>query len=119
MPRKKCCRIVSNEPTVAGFTPIGCERRKLTTIHLELDELDAIRSADFLGLYHEAAAEKMGVSRATFGRILAEARKKVAEALISGKKLTIESSTLPCKHCGLQGCNCHDKYLITCNKTTL
>lgn len=109
MPRKKCCRRISDEPTVAGFSPIGCERKKLMAIQLNLDELEAIRLADFLGLYHEEAAEKMGVSRATFGRILAEARKKVAEALIFGKRLSIETSTSTCPHCGLYGCNCTEK----------
>lgn len=56
---------------------------------LGLDELEAIRLADLLGLYHEEAAEHMGVSRATFGRILESARKKVAEALVFGKGLRI------------------------------
>jgi hypothetical protein len=32
----------------------------------------------------------MGVSRATFGRIVADARRRVAEALVEGKLLRIE-----------------------------
>jgi hypothetical protein len=40
----------------------------------------------------------MGVSRATFGRILDQARRKVAEALLEGKALKIEKtlSTVVC-----------------------
>jgi len=67
-----------------------------TLIHLEevglsLDELEAIRLADYEGLYHEQAAEKMKISRPTFGRILGEARLKLAETLVEGKALRIET----------------------------
>lgn len=58
---------------------------------LSLDELETIRLADHEGLYHEQAAERMNISRPTFGRILGEARRKVAEALIDGKALRIET----------------------------
>jgi len=54
------------------------------------DELEAIRLADLEGLYQEAAAERMGVSRQTFARILTRARTAVAEGLIEGKALVIE-----------------------------
>ena len=63
----------------------------LEEVYLRMDELEAIRLADYEGLYHEEAAAKMQVSRATFGRILEEARRKVAEAIIQGKALHIEA----------------------------
>jgi predicted DNA-binding protein (UPF0251 family) len=43
-------------------------------------------------LYHEDAAKKMKISRQTFGRILQNAHKKVAESLIQGKALKIETN---------------------------
>jgi rubrerythrin len=55
-----------------------------------VDEFEAIRLADLESMYQEQAAEKMNVSRQTFGRIIASARKKVAEALVQGKALKIE-----------------------------
>ncbi len=58
---------------------------------LDMDELEAVRLADHEGLYHEDAAQKMEVSRATFGRILNSARRKLADAVINGKALKIES----------------------------
>jgi len=61
---------------------------------LDLDELEAIRLADYEGRYHEQAAREMKVSRATFGRIVNEARRKVAEALIGGKALKIETNDI-------------------------
>jgi uncharacterized protein len=57
---------------------------------LMLDELEALRLADYEGQYHQDAAREMKVSRATFGRILNNARHKVAEALTQGKALKIE-----------------------------
>jgi len=55
-----------------------------------VDELEAIRLADLQGYYQEAAAEKMNISRQTFGRIIAEAHRKVAEFLVEGRALLIE-----------------------------
>ncbi len=63
---------------------------ELEEISLSLDELEAIRLADYEGQYHEDAARGMGISRATFGRIVNEARHKIAEALTLGKALRIE-----------------------------
>ena len=56
---------------------------------LRTDELEALRLADLEGLYQEAAAERMGVSRATFARILARARTVVARALVEERVLVV------------------------------
>jgi predicted DNA-binding protein (UPF0251 family) len=66
---------------------------RLEEVNLGLDELEAIRLADLEGLYQEEAAVRMNVSRATFGRIIGEARHKVADAVVNGKALTIEIQT--------------------------
>ncbi len=60
---------------------------------LGLDEFEALRLADLEGLYHADAAARMGVSRATFGRILANARRIVADALVGGKAIGIVTPT--------------------------
>ena len=65
---------------------------ELEEVSLLMDEVETLRLADLEGLYHEEAAQRMGVSRATFGRILDKARRKVAEALLKGKALKIESN---------------------------
>jgi hypothetical protein len=57
---------------------------------MTLDEFEAIRLADLEGLYQQQAAKRMGVSRTTFGRILDQAHRKVAEILVHGRTLTIE-----------------------------
>jgi len=65
--------------------------RKLQEVNLTLDELEAIRLADLNGMYQEQAAQSMNISRPTFGRIIESAHKKIAEALVKGKVLRIET----------------------------
>jgi predicted DNA-binding protein (UPF0251 family) len=61
---------------------------------VSVDELEALRLADVAGLYHEQAADQMGISRRTFGRIIDSAHKKVAAALIQGMALRIEGGVI-------------------------
>jgi len=90
MPRPWCRRKVGFVPQVTYFKPAGVPMRALEEVILTLDELEALRLADFEGLYQEQAAEKMNVSRATFARIVESARKKVADAILHGKALRVE-----------------------------
>ncbi len=88
MPRRVRRRIRGSFHHIC-FKPCGIPTHILENIELSKDEMEAIRLADFKGLYHEEAANKMEVSRPTFGRILNTARKKIADALINGKKIEI------------------------------
>jgi predicted DNA-binding protein (UPF0251 family) len=72
------------------FKPRGIPLSMLEEVILTVDEFEAIRLADLDGLYQEQAAEKMKVSRPTFGRIIEAAHKKMADALVKGKALKIE-----------------------------
>jgi len=89
-PRK--CRRVRCEVTADYFKPRGIPLSNLEEVVLAIDELEAIRLADVEGLYHEDAAAKMGVSRATFGRTLELARKKIAGCILGGKAIRINRS---------------------------
>jgi uncharacterized protein len=82
---------VSCDPKAIYFKPRGIPLVDLQEVSLSLDELEALRLADYEGLYHEEAAAEMKVSRATFGRIISGARRKMAEVLIQGKALKIET----------------------------
>jgi predicted DNA-binding protein (UPF0251 family) len=90
VPRPKLNRCVSGIPGATFFKPRGIPMTMLETVVLTLDEFEALRLADKEGQYHEQAAGSMGVSRTTFGRVLASARSKVAEALVSGKALVVQ-----------------------------
>ena len=90
MPRPMRRKIIAHGIENRAFKPVGVPRAGLQTVFITLDGLEAIRLADGEGLYQEAAAERMGVSRTTFSRILAAARGAVAEALLEGKALEIK-----------------------------
>jgi predicted DNA-binding protein (UPF0251 family) len=72
------------------FKPRGIPLSVLEEVVLTVDEFEAVRLADLQNLYQEKAAEKMNVSRQTFGRIIESAHEKVAEALVGAKALKIE-----------------------------
>jgi len=90
MPRKKCKRNIECTPDINFYKPMGIPKCELEIIILNLDEFEALRLADLEGLYQEKAAESMQVSRQTFGRILTEAHKKIADAIVNGKGIEIE-----------------------------
>ena len=87
-PRRRA-RCIGFDPVHLCFKPCGVRGRGLETIELQADELEALRLMDFEGLYQEQCAERMGISRTTLSRTLAAARRKVADALLHGKRLTI------------------------------
>ena len=88
MPRPKKPRFVSAYPAIAAFVPRGM--RVSGEVFMSVEDLEAIRLSDFEHLDQETAADMMEVSRHTYGRILANARSIVAEALVTGKALKIE-----------------------------
>ena len=113
MPRPKHCRYVSSAPNVTYFKPRGIPLRELEEVTLSVDELEALRLADREGLTAIDAAQHMRVSRHTFGRTLAAARRKVATALSMGQALRIEGGSYAvhegghCRHSADKTCSCH------------
>lgn len=93
MPRHRQHRRVASAPTATFFKPQGVPLREADAVVLPVEGLEALRLADLEGLCAEAAAETMGVSRHTFGRVLAEARRATATALVGGLGLRIEGGS--------------------------
>ncbi len=100
-------RRVDAPPRFNQFKPAGVPARTLTTITLSVDEYEALRLADYLGLDHTAAGERMMISRPTFSRLIEKARLKVATSIIEGQALSIEGGHVDfvnqmynCEDCG-------------------
>ena len=109
MPRPRGPRRIEMIYGLHRFKPQGIPARDLEEIILTRDELEAIRLSDLEGMYQDQAAERMGISRATFGRIVTEAHHKVADALVNAKMLRIGEEPGPfcqwrliCRTCGNQ-----------------
>ncbi|MFA5060319.1 MAG: DUF134 domain-containing protein [Candidatus Omnitrophota bacterium] len=94
--RPKKIRFVQKEPKIRQFSPRGKPGRP-DEIEIALDEFEAIKLADFENLDQAAGALAMGISRASFGRILRSGRKKIALALVSGKIIKIAGGNVQMK----------------------
>jgi predicted DNA-binding protein (UPF0251 family) len=124
MARPKKHRSINCDPTSYYFKPAGVPIGHLDEVVLEDDELEAIRLGDLVNLSQEEAAEKMKISRATFGRIINSAHLKVADSIINGKaiKISVElseeekASFFSCGKCGLKLRMRHRKQFSTCPK---
>jgi predicted DNA-binding protein (UPF0251 family) len=90
MARPQKDRRVAFNPDVSYFKPRGIPMIRLEEVRLTVDQREAIRLSDLLGMSHEEAGRRMGVSRATFGRIIQRGRKAIADALINGKAINVE-----------------------------
>ena len=77
-------------PGVTYFKPRAVPLAILEEVTLSVEELEALRLAHKEGLYQQEASARMGVSRATFGRVLNSAHQKVTLALVDGCALRIE-----------------------------
>lgn len=89
MSRPRKSRRIEGCPKAAYFKPQGVPLADLVETYLAMDGFEALRLADYHGLSMEEGAARMHVSRHTFGRILADARKVVARALVEGQALCI------------------------------
>jgi predicted DNA-binding protein (UPF0251 family) len=95
MSRPRYCRKITGRPLCAYYAPGGTPASAGEAVSLTLDEFEALRLADFEGLYQEDAAGRMRISRPTFGRTIASAHRKIAQALIEARPLRIEDGVLP------------------------
>jgi predicted DNA-binding protein (UPF0251 family) len=91
MARPLSPRNVVGRPVSSLFKPGGVPA--IGSVRLALDEFEAVRLADLEALEHAQAARRMGISRQTFGRVLASARRKVAQALVLGQALRLEGAS--------------------------
>jgi len=94
MPRPKKKRVVHFSPQVVYFKPRGIPLSQLKEVKISVDELEALRLADFLEQGQIKAAQKMKISQSTFQRILSRARKKIAQALIKGLAIKVEGGEI-------------------------
>jgi len=104
MGRRKIRRMVQREPDATYYKPQGVPMTKLKNATLTFEELEALRLADAEGLSQVEGAEVMGVSRATFGRVLSAARTIVARALTEGLAIRIQGGHYTLADDGVWAC---------------
>lgn len=90
-PKKK--RFIKNEPLIGQFSPRGKPGRP-DEIDLTVDQYEAIRLSDLNGMGQIQASKLMGISRQTYGRILKEGHKRIADGIINGKIIRIQGGSV-------------------------
>ena len=105
MSRKRCCGLIEREPGCQRFMPEGSKKSK--AVELWVEELEAVRLKDLGRMDQAGCAAIMGLSRATFQRILQSARIKIAKALVEGRSIIIKGGNymvknrvFECQGCG-------------------
>lgn len=87
MPRRQRCRRIEGYPDHWEFSPEEVSDKE--PVVMSLDEFETIRLLDREGMTQEQCAERMGIARTTVTAIYESARRKVADALVDGKRLLI------------------------------
>lgn len=82
------------------FKPLGLPMSVLESLHLGIDELEAMRLCDLEGLDQREAGVRMEVSRGTVQRLLRRGRRKVVEAVVKNRTLVVD----PQAASGVDGC---------------
>ena len=86
-PRKT--RFVQKAPDIKQFSPRGRIGRP-GHLELKMEEFESIRLTDHVGLKQCDAAKFMGISQQTFSRVLNNARRAIAKALVKGEIIRIK-----------------------------
>ncbi|GMQ61588.1 DUF134 domain-containing protein [Vallitalea maricola] len=103
IPRPRKRRRIGCRPQFQSFGPHGPNCNK-EIINLKIEEYESIRLMDLKNLDQSACAELMGIGRSTFQRIYKEARGKIADSIVNGKRIIIETEDFD--HPGGKG-HCH------------
>ena len=86
--RPKKVRYIQSMPKTLQFSPRGRPGRP-EEVELSIDQFEAFKLTDFQGFSQSEGALAMQLSRPSFGRLLREARRFIADALVNGKIIKI------------------------------
>ncbi|HPJ02826.1 MAG TPA: DUF134 domain-containing protein [Candidatus Limiplasma sp.] len=112
MPRPRKRRNICCLPDISEFMPVGMHGRQHDIVILAIDEYEAIRLIDYEGLSQEECSDNMNIARTTAQQIYANARKKIARALVEGLPIRIQGGDYricngESDFCGRNGCMRH------------
>lgn len=112
MPRPQKCRRICGYPRTHTFLPENAPKTDHDSVVMTVVEYETIRLMDYENLTQVECAARMEIARTTVTSIYESARKKVANALVNGKKLEISGGNyVICEFrdicCGKCGTNCN------------
>lgn len=89
MARPKKWRKVCSLPEIIEFGPT-IKKDNIEEVLMTVEEYETIRLMDYQKMNQEECANIMGVARSTVQRIYNNARTKIADSIVNGKKLKIQ-----------------------------
>jgi len=110
MSRKRCCGLIEREPDCQRFVPE--DPKKIKSVELRIEELEAVRLKDLGKMDQAGCAAVMGLSRATFQRILQSARTKIAMTLVEGCSIIIKGGNYMIKNRVFECQDCAHKWEV-------
>jgi predicted DNA-binding protein (UPF0251 family) len=90
MARPKKTKRVCSLPENNLYGPIQINRHQQEDVFMTVEEYEVMRILDYEGLNQEACAQALGVARSTVQRIYDNARQKIADSIVNGKRLKIQ-----------------------------
>ncbi len=88
MPRPRKQKLICGMPECNVFGPCGGACRG-EPVYMSLEEYETIRLIDLENMDQSQCAVVMGVARSTVQRLYTDARRKLADCLVSGRMLHI------------------------------
>lgn len=89
MPRPSKQKSVSRVPVYDEFAPVGHFCNACNSIEMSVEEYEAFRLIDYVGMSQDECARQMGVARGTVQTLYTDARRKVSRFLVEGTRLQI------------------------------
>lgn len=90
MARPRKCRRVCCMPENIEFSPVNMKQCNSECVILKVEEYETFRLIDHVGMTQEQCAAQMEIARTTVQSIYDTAKKKIADAIVNGKRLRIE-----------------------------
>jgi len=94
IPRPRKRRHIGFSPRFNEFGPRGKECHE-EVIVMKIEEAESLRLMDLENHDQQRCAEMMNIGRTTFQRIYKEARHKLTDSLINGKRIILENEQTP------------------------
>ncbi|HZD43849.1 MAG TPA: DUF134 domain-containing protein [Methanomicrobiales archaeon] len=104
--RPRIHRAIEGSEPLRCYVPQCSPHQQGETVRILPEELEILRLVDLDGMEQEAAATMLGVSRKTAWRDLHEARRKIADALVHGKRIDVAG----CSRRNTESCPKYDDY---------
>lgn len=103
-------RRVEYIPNIQYFIPADADTKNIQENILRMEEVEAIRLKDTEKLEQEECAQRMGISRQTFQRILSSGREKLADSIINGKAIRIDGGVFTRNICPVHCLDCNKEW---------